>query len=420
MGQQLIEGTSKLLLHVLKQLVALELKEDSEEFKEMIWTSLPNTQPDHLNTAIHALNTCQLTNFSFSPKELLFGMVVNTKKTLLKEAAPILKEMDVTTHMAYIAQQQLDGYDWMVQHTIRHKNTFDKRVIWESGKEIVFEAGDLVQVYRSNMDHTFKTKKTDSKVVSPKKSGEKKCELLHARDTRGSVDGGGVQCKETEAVQEKTRGETRDRDRVRAGDNPWTGIGVHVISGHCKSSQGFVQNAQKIPLDGNILSSIKLTVELAVVSPGIINPLITTNYLNIQEIITGKHLMRYKPLTCKQSEYYALKFTHEANLMDHPYSHDASLSKGKHPKPVSAYAHNDDNDILAKDLSFIWDILSIQPESDEPAPGPSVPLSSTTNDVISAHWILHPKLVNIPIIIDIKGGKHDTESSDTGITITSE
>ncbi|ESK82247.1 rna binding protein [Moniliophthora roreri MCA 2997] len=159
MGQRLIEGTNKLLLYILKQLVALELKEDSEEFKEMIWTSLPNTQPDHLNTAIHALNTCQLTNFSFSPKELLFGMVVNTKKTLLKEAAPILKEMDITTHMAYIAQQQLDGYDRMVRHTIRHKNTFDKRVIWESGKEIVFEAGDLVQVYRSNMDHTFKTER---------------------------------------------------------------------------------------------------------------------------------------------------------------------------------------------------------------------------------------------------------------------
>ncbi|KAJ3885744.1 hypothetical protein GG344DRAFT_27629, partial [Lentinula edodes] len=63
----------------------------------------------------------------------------------------------VEIQTAYVAQQQLDGYGAFVQHAVKRKNVFDRRVLKREGKEVVFEKGDLVQVYRSDLDYTFKT-----------------------------------------------------------------------------------------------------------------------------------------------------------------------------------------------------------------------------------------------------------------------
>ncbi|KAJ3912898.1 hypothetical protein F5877DRAFT_11142, partial [Lentinula edodes] len=63
----------------------------------------------------------------------------------------------VEIQTAYAAQQQLDGYSAFVQHAVKWKSVFDRRVLKKEGKEVVFEKGDLVQVYRSDLDYTFKT-----------------------------------------------------------------------------------------------------------------------------------------------------------------------------------------------------------------------------------------------------------------------
>jgi hypothetical protein len=60
--------------------------------------------------------------------------------------------------MVYAAQQRLDGYEATVRHAIGRKRTFDKRVLKQSG-EVIFEPGQLVQVYRSDLDYTFKTER---------------------------------------------------------------------------------------------------------------------------------------------------------------------------------------------------------------------------------------------------------------------
>ncbi|KAG2349703.1 hypothetical protein BDR05DRAFT_833011, partial [Suillus weaverae] len=65
---------------------------------------------------------------------------------------------DVSTQMAYMVQQQLDRYDAAVQHTIKHKAAFDKRVLKRTPGEVIFYPGQLVQFYRSSLDYTFEAK----------------------------------------------------------------------------------------------------------------------------------------------------------------------------------------------------------------------------------------------------------------------
>ena len=60
---------------------------------------------------------------------------------------------------ACVAQQKLDGYAEMVAHAIKRKSTFDKRVLARKPGEVIFSKGQLVQIYRSDLDYTFKTEK---------------------------------------------------------------------------------------------------------------------------------------------------------------------------------------------------------------------------------------------------------------------
>ncbi|KAG2047620.1 hypothetical protein BDR06DRAFT_851293, partial [Suillus hirtellus] len=66
---------------------------------------------------------------------------------------------DISTQMAYVAQQQLDGYDAAVQHAVKRKAAFDKRVLKQTPGEVIFCQGQLVQFYRSNLDYTFNAKR---------------------------------------------------------------------------------------------------------------------------------------------------------------------------------------------------------------------------------------------------------------------
>ncbi|GAW06777.1 retrotransposon-like family member (retr-1) partial [Lentinula edodes] len=153
----LVEGTNKILLHVLKRLCAPKLGEDSEEFKEMNWETLPEKWPEYLDEAVRIINNRILPSVRFSPNELLLGAVVNTRRTPIVEATSVLPQQQVLIQAAYVAQQQFDGYDAFVRHAVKRKRVFDHRVLRKEGKEIVFDKGDLVQVYRSDLDYTFKT-----------------------------------------------------------------------------------------------------------------------------------------------------------------------------------------------------------------------------------------------------------------------
>ena len=118
---------------------------------------VPSNWPDHLEAAVRFINNRILPNLHHSPNELLLGLVVNTSPTPIDQATTELTLNEVNTQMAYVNQQRFDGYAHTVDHAQHRKATFDKQVLGRSPREIVFKAGDLVQVYRSDLDYTFKS-----------------------------------------------------------------------------------------------------------------------------------------------------------------------------------------------------------------------------------------------------------------------
>ena len=152
---RLVEGTNKILLHVLKRLCAPELGDDNNGNTKA--ENVPRNWPDHLEEAIQIVNSRLLPALKFSPKELLLGLVVNTPVAEPAEASEPVTTNDVSTQMAYIAQQRLDGYAEMVAHALKRKAVFDKRVLAHKPGEVIFSNGQLVQIYRSDLDYTFKT-----------------------------------------------------------------------------------------------------------------------------------------------------------------------------------------------------------------------------------------------------------------------
>jgi hypothetical protein len=154
----LVEGGNKILLHVLKRLCAPELGED--ECEAMAKEDIPRSWPTHLDEALRIVNRRILPALEFSPKELLLGMVVNTDATPVSiSAVEEVRKEDVTNQMAYVAQQRLDGYAAVVKHAVKRKAVFDKRVLARKPGEVVFRPGQLVQVYRNDLDMTFKTER---------------------------------------------------------------------------------------------------------------------------------------------------------------------------------------------------------------------------------------------------------------------
>jgi hypothetical protein len=118
---------------------------------------LPKSWPDHLDDVVHALNHRLLLALTFSPKELLLGLIINTPTTDIEDNTSTLWTSDVLTQIAYVEQQRLDGYDEMVRHAIKRKAGFDKKLLQRALGEVIFKAGQLVQVYQNDLDYTFKT-----------------------------------------------------------------------------------------------------------------------------------------------------------------------------------------------------------------------------------------------------------------------
>ncbi|EMD32112.1 hypothetical protein CERSUDRAFT_38074, partial [Gelatoporia subvermispora B] len=46
-----------------------------------------------------------------------------------------------------------------VAHANRRKSSFDRRVQRHFPGEVIFQPGDLVQIYRSDLDYTFRTER---------------------------------------------------------------------------------------------------------------------------------------------------------------------------------------------------------------------------------------------------------------------
>jgi transposase InsO family protein len=224
----LVEGTNKLLLHVLERLCAPNLNDGDTEGTKVEDT--PKTWPDHFDEAIHILNNRLLPSLKFSPKELLLGLVVNTKPTNMEDASSPTTELDVAVQMAYITQQRLDRYASAVSHALRRKSTFNRKVLEQNPGEVIFAKGQLVQIYRSDLDYTFKTERK----LLPKWSGPQRVvarnlnsyslETLGGDPIQGTFSArrlrGFVPLKGTKLADEQLEVEERsaEEERRQAGD----------------------------------------------------------------------------------------------------------------------------------------------------------------------------------------------------------
>jgi len=83
-------------------------------------------------------------------------MVVNTPLLTPAERVSSVTASNVSTQMAYVAQQRLDGYAAAVTHAVHRKTAFNRRVQARGPGKVVLRPGQLVQVYRSGLDYTFK------------------------------------------------------------------------------------------------------------------------------------------------------------------------------------------------------------------------------------------------------------------------
>ncbi|KAF9546959.1 hypothetical protein CPC08DRAFT_612910, partial [Agrocybe pediades] len=64
---------------------------------------------------------------------------------------------EVEIQFAYAQQQRLDGCEEIVRHAEARKVRFDKKLLAKAPREVVFKAGQLVQVYRNDLDFTVST-----------------------------------------------------------------------------------------------------------------------------------------------------------------------------------------------------------------------------------------------------------------------
>ena len=202
----------------------------------------------------------------FSPKELLFGLVVNTPVTGVTTALEPVTTDDVATQMAYVAQQRLDGYAEIVAHAIKRKSVFDKRVLARKPGEVVFSKGQLVQIYRNDLDYTFKTDRKLLPKWSPpqrivarnlnsytleKLDGTLIEGLFSARRLRGFIPKEGTQLAKEQAEI------NLQQDRVRDGDDTEEGSGttndqVEEEPKECDRSQKNDEEAERVLGDEDV------------------------------------------------------------------------------------------------------------------------------------------------------------------------
>jgi hypothetical protein len=219
-----VEGTNKILLYVLARLCAPEVGEDG--WQAMSWTDLPKKWPDHFDEAIQILNWRILPALKFSPRELLLSLIVNTTPTPLEVSSSMPTPTDFDTHIAYAAQQRLDGYSEAIRHAMDRKTRFDRRVLESREGEVTFDKGQLVQIYRSDIAKTIGSERKLTPLWSePHRIIEKllnsyKLETLegqqldgeyHARRLRGFVPREGTELA-TQQKEIETRLKEQDKE----------------------------------------------------------------------------------------------------------------------------------------------------------------------------------------------------------------
>ncbi|KAL1657797.1 hypothetical protein GGF50DRAFT_18412, partial [Schizophyllum commune] len=79
-------------------------------------------------------------------------------------------EADTHMQIAFADQQRLDGQAAAAAHADSRKAIFDRRVLKTKPGEVIFEVGELVQVFDTRLDETLRTERK----VLPQWSGARR------------------------------------------------------------------------------------------------------------------------------------------------------------------------------------------------------------------------------------------------------
>uniref|UniRef100_A0A0W0G0T7 Uncharacterized protein n=1 Tax=Moniliophthora roreri TaxID=221103 RepID=A0A0W0G0T7_MONRR len=215
---------------------------------------------------------------------------------------------------------------------------------------------------------------------------------------------------------------------------------------------------------GRTNSSLILTLELQLITLGQLNPLVKVDYAHVHEIVTGKLLALYQPLYGDQ-DFYIPIIKPGLSLKNIPWNmaRNTDVSeRSEHsntPPPDSQHLSSDpewhvtseemEEEVVRQDAwrgsvyrssdheawlslydqkaeerqrQWFLNIFAVPSSSssstNEHATSSTPALSLATQSLIfPSHWILHPKLLSIPIYIEIEGGKHDTLQNKKAVSV---
>ncbi|KAG6827580.1 hypothetical protein H0H87_004416 [Tephrocybe sp. NHM501043] len=225
---RLIKGMNRKLLGILKRLCAPDLGED--EYEKMGKDNIPTNWPDHFDDALEYLNKHILPHLKFTLNELLLGLVINTAHTPKSMASEEPKHADVIVQMAYMDQLHLDGYAVIVEHTEKCKVEFDRKVTVRAPKEVIFKVGQLMQVYRNNLNFTFQVgHKMEPKWSAPQRVVSCDRNSYKLETLEGLPIVGTQLHKVQEAIEEMRGEEEKKADRVEVVVMGADGNGANML-----------------------------------------------------------------------------------------------------------------------------------------------------------------------------------------------
>ncbi|KAF9064251.1 hypothetical protein BDP27DRAFT_1367314 [Rhodocollybia butyracea] len=231
-------------------------------------------------------------------------------------------------------------------------------------------------------------------------------------------------------------------ESMRSGPIPWLGLDVDIVQGHFKGQRGVVRDVNRYKVNPSLKSKssgLRVTVERQSFTAIASTKLVEVDYDAVRFHNTKRRLCEVFMPTAKQSFYWpdpTYQKNYQNNLTSSGFIIDADKGS-KTPLPAD----------FERETIFRgpW-----SPSCSTPGPSPSIPSDSSQTPApvynlespvpwtpaspdprqpsrsptpapapsfLPDHWILHPKLVGIPIKVDINSGELKTLNKKDGIVV---
>ncbi|KAE9384924.1 hypothetical protein BT96DRAFT_1093799 [Gymnopus androsaceus JB14] len=205
---------------------------------------------------------------------------------------------------------------------------------------------------------------------------------------------------------------------MQTGPVPWVGFLVDFVKGEYKLQQGVIRNVNRYtvdPLKPKRQSRLTLTVECYTFSGNSSNQLVKVDYNAVRYHRTNHLLCDIFMPTAKQS-FYIPNTIYDQRLPETPEKlalSESSMSVVSTPMPNYFKKETIFTGIWAPGYVYLDPLESpLSPDPVRASESPPPPDPRCTSPPLPEqplqHWILHPKLLGIPIQVDINGGELDT------------